>query len=312
MIIHMNVQRRKTDRFFPCAAACLLGGLFFLSSCGSDEETFDAQGVFEAQEIIVSAEAAGRITRLELEEGVELAAGQVVGSIDSTQAALLKKQLQAQIGAVLSQAPDVAAQIAALQEQIAAAKRERNRLESLVAVGALPAKQLDDAATQVDVLARQLDALQSSLSVTRRGLQAQTVPLTAQIEQVNDQIAKSVIVNPINGTVLTKYAEQEEVTAPGKPLYKIADLSTMILRAYISGTQFANVKVGAPVKVFVDNGPDSYREMPGTISWISDQAEFTPKTIRTKEERANLVYAIKIRVPNDGALKIGMYGEVRF
>lgn len=300
----MNVQRRTSF--------CLLLSALALLSCGSDEELFDAQGVFEAQEIIVSAEAAGRITRLDLDEGTELTAGQVVGGIDSTQAALMKKQLQAQIGAVLSQTPDVAAQIAALQEQIAAAKRERSRLEGLVSAGAVPSKQLDDAGTQVDVLTRQLDALQSSLSVTQRGLQAQTVPLTAQIEQVNDQLAKSVIVNPISGTVLTKYAEQDEVTAPGKPLYKIADLSTMILRAYINGTQFASVKIGQPVKVFVDDGPEKYREVAGTISWISDQAEFTPKTIRTKEERDNLVYAVKIRVPNDGALKIGMYGEVRF
>lgn len=290
----------------------MLAGALAVSSCGTDEEVFDAQGVFEAQETIVSAEASGRITQLDLEEGMELAAGQVVGGIDSTQAVLLKKQLQAQISAVLSQTPDVAVQIAALQEQIAAAKRERSRLEALVKAGAAPTKQLDDAGTQVDVLARQLGALQSSLSVTQRGLKAQTVPLTAQIEQVNDQLAKSTIVNPVHGTVLTKYAERDEVTAPGKPLYKIADLSTMILRAYINGTQFASVKIGQPVKIFVDDGPEKYREVAGTISWISDQAEFTPKTIRTKEERANLVYAIKVRVPNDGALKIGMYGEVRF
>lgn len=300
----MNVRRWIFPPLLACAA--------FLCACGADEEEFDAQGVFEAQEVIVSAESAGRITRLDLQEGMQLSAGQVVGGIDSTQATLMKKQLQAQIGAVLSQTPDVAAQIAALQEQIAAAKRERNRLEGLVSAGALPAKQLDDAGTQVDVLTRQLDALQSSLSVTQRGLRAQTVPLTAQIEQVNDQLAKSAVINPISGTVLTQYAEQDEVTAPGKPLYKIADLSTMVLRAYINGTQFANVKIGQPVKVFVDDGPEKYREVAGTISWISDQAEFTPKTIRTKEERANLVYAIKIMVPNDGALKIGMYGEVRF
>lgn len=291
-------------------AICI--GSTLLWGCGADEEEFDAQGVFEATEVIVSAEAAGRITWLRVEEGRKLTGGQVVGGVDSTQAVLLKKQLQAQIGAVLSQTPDVATQIASLQEQIAAARRERDRLGPLVEAGAIPRKQLDDATTQVDVLVRQLDALRSSLSVTKEGLQAQTQPLMAQIEQVNDQLAKSSIVNPIDGTVLVKYAEPEEVTAPGKPLYKVADLSTMILRAYVSGSQFASLELGRPVRVFVDAGPNAYRELAGTIVWISDQAEFTPKTIQTKEERANLVYAIKVAVPNDGTLKIGMYGELRF
>ena len=286
--------------------------LIGLTGCGNDEEQFDAEGVFEADEVIISSQATGQLIRFDVKEGERLQANEVVGEVDDTQFRLQKKGLQAQIRATLSQTPDVATQIASLQESVAAAKREKERLEELVTVGAIPTKQLDDAKTQLKLARKQLDAAQSSLAVTKESLKAQTQPLDAQIEQVNDQIARSTIVNPIDGTVLATYAEQEEVTAAGKALYKIADLSTMILRAYVDGETFSQIKLGDTARIFVDDGPETYRELTGTITWIADEAEFTPKTIRTKDERTNLVYAVKIAVPNDGRLKIGMYGEVMF
>ena len=283
-----------------------------LLSCGADEAAFDAQGVFEADEVIVSTEVGGKITWFDVEEGDVLEANQPVGAIDSTQLVLQKATLYAQIRALLSQTPDVATQIASLGEQIAAAKRESKRIEPLVDVGGLPSKQLDDARTQVGVLEKQLAALQSSLEITRKGLKAQTEPLTAQIAQVNDQIARCTIVNPIAGTVLATYAKESEVTGPGKAMYKVANLSRLTLRAYVDGTQFSRIRLGDSVLVFVDDGTEGYREIEGQITWITDEAEFTPKTIQTKDERANLVYAVKIAVPNDGRLKVGMYGEVQF
>lgn len=281
-------------------------------SCGTEDDAFDAQGVFEGEEVIVSSEMGGKILQFDVEEGGHLKANTVVALIDTSGLVLQKNALQAQIRAVLSQTPDAAAQIAALSEQISAAKRESARIEPLVSAGALPTKQLDDARTQVQVLEKQLRGLQSSLDVTQRGLRAQTEPLAAQIAQVNDQIGRCSVVNPVEGTVLVTYAEPGEVAGPGKPLYKIADLSTLTLRAYIDGESFSRIKLGDTARVFVDDGPEQYREIPGHVVWISDEAEFTPKTIRTKDERSNLVYAAKIAVPNDGRLKIGMYGEVKF
>ncbi|MCB0714276.1 MAG: HlyD family efflux transporter periplasmic adaptor subunit [Ignavibacteriae bacterium] len=290
----------------------LLPLLLLIGGCSADEQAFDAEGVFEADELIVSSEVGGRIVQFNVKEGSTLHADEVVGSIDDTQLQLQKKQLQAQIRATLSQTPDVAAQLASLQESVAATKREKERLSPLVEAGAIPRKQLDDAETQLELARKQLEAVESSLGITKQSLRAQTQPITAQIEQVNDQIARTTLINPIDGTVLARYAEQEEITAPGKALYKIANLSTMTLRAYVDGGAFSRIKLGDSVQVFVDDGSEGYREFTGTISWIANEAEFTPKTIRTKDERANLVYAVKITVPNNGSLKIGMYGEVKF
>ncbi len=185
-------------------------------------------------------------------------------------------------------------------------------MENLLKDDAATQKQLDDLSAQLDLLQRQYEATQSTLTITRQSLQSETLPLMAQLEQIQDQISKSQITNPVNGTVLALYAKQNEVVNPGKALYKIADLSTVILRAYLSGTQLSQIKLGQQVKVFVDAPDDGNKEYTGTIAWVSDKAEFTPKTIQTKEERANLVYAIKIHVKNDGYLKLGMYGEVKF
>lgn len=286
--------------------------LVLLSACGNDPDDFDATGTFETVETIVSSEVSGLIKQLDIREGQVLQAGEFLGYVDSTQLVLQKKQLQARIDAVLSKRPDIATQIASLQEQLKAAEREQVRIHNMVKSDAATPRQKDDIDAQVDVLRKQIDAQYSSLDISTTSLTRETLPLRAQIEQLNDQLDKCRIVSPINGTVLTKYAEPNEVTAPGQPLFKIADLSELILRAYVTGTQFSNLELGQQVTVLVDEGPEAYRKYEGTIEWISDKAEFTPKTIQTKEERANLVYAVKIRVKNDSRLKIGMYAEVKF
>ncbi|MEZ2337397.1 HlyD family secretion protein [Mucilaginibacter sp. RCC_168] len=288
--------------------AILLTGLM---SCSKNEDKYDASGTFEAVETIVSAQGTGVIKELNLEEGQVLKAGQVVGYIDSIQLYLKKKQLEAQIRATLSGKPNIAAQTASLEEQLRQAKREQLRNINLLKGDAATKKQLDDANTQVDVVKKQIVALQSSLSITTANLNDQAKPLSAQIEQINDQLDKCRIINEVNGTVLTKYAEASEVTDVGKPIYKIAALNPIILRVYITGDQIPHVKIGQQVKVLVDDTKDTYKNYTGVVEWVSNKAEFTPKTIQTKDERANLVYAVKIRVKNDGFLKIGMYGEIK-
>jgi len=283
-----------------------------LFSCSNGNGDFDATGTFESEEIIVSTEAMGKLILFEVEEGMNLKQDQIVGVVDTTQLHLKKKQLQATIKAVLSKQPDIPTQLASIQEQIATTEREKKRIENLVKQDAATTKQLDDINSQLDVLNKQYDATKSSLTITKQGMRSETLPLIAQVEQIEDQINKSIIKNPIDGTVLTRYAKQDENTSAGKALYKIADLSDMILRAYINGDQLGQVKLDQKVKVYVDKGDGEQKEMEGEIYWVSSKAEFTPKTIQTKDERANLVYAIKVRVKNDGYLKIGMYGEVKF
>jgi HlyD family secretion protein len=295
-----------------------------MAACNGKENPYDASGTFEAVETIVSAEATGRIMALNVEEGQLLKAGQTVGYIDSLQLSLRKKQLEAQIRATGSRLPDIAAQTNVYKQQIAVSQvrldnllHEQKRIQNLLKADAATPKQLDDINAQIEELQKQLDVIRkqdaaqaSVLKTQTSGLRADALPLYVQIEQINDQISKSRIVNEIGGTVLTKYAETNEMAAAGKPLYKIADLSTIILRAYVTGDQLTGIKLNQQVKVLVDSADGKYRELPGTIEWISSKAEFTPKTIQTKDERANLVYAVKIRVKNDGYLKIGMYGEV--
>lgn len=288
-----------------------LAGIMILASCKEKKALYDASGTFEAVETIVSAEATGTIKQLQVEEGQVLKAGEVIGYIDTTQLYLKKKQLLAQSKAVLSRKPNIYSEVASLQEQLKQAQREQNRISNMVKADAATPKQLDDANAAVSIIQKQIDARQVSLGITSSSINEEALPYNVQMEQVNDQIAKSKIVNEINGTVLTKYAEVNEMASMGKPLYKIADLSTIVLRAYITGDQFAKVKLGQNIKVLVDDGKDKYKEYNGTVEWISNKAEFTPKTIQTKDERANLVYAIKIKMINDGYLKIGMYGEIK-
>jgi HlyD family secretion protein len=283
-----------------------------LASCGAKEQAFDASGTFEAVETIVSAEVTGVIQAFNLEEGKELKAGEIVGLIDSTQLYLKKKQLEAQVAAVLGKRPDVTAQVAANREQLKHAVKEQQRISNLILADAATTKQLDDGNAQIAIIKKQIVAQESALGIASASLNKETVPLNIQIKQVNDQLAKCRIVNETSGSVLVKYAEVNEMAIAGKPLYKISDLSTMILRAYITDTQLSMIKLGQKVEVLVDDVEDKYKTYEGIVEWISDKAEFTPKTIQTKDERTNLVYAVKIRVKNDGYLKIGMYGEINF
>ena len=286
--------------------------LTFLFACSNGDGDFDATGTFESEEIIVSSEAMGKLVMFKVEEGMNLKLNDIVGVVDTTQLHLKKKQLLASVKAVLSKQPDIATQLASLQKQIETAETEQTRINNLVKSNAATTKQLDDINSQLDVLRKQYNATKSSLTITKQGLQSETLPLTAQVEQIEDQIKKSYIINPVDGTVLTRYAKLNEVTSNGKALYKIANLSEMTLRAYVNGDQLGEIKLGQKVKVFVDKGEGDQKEMSGEIYWVSSKAEFTPKTIQTKDERANLVYAIKVKVINDGYLKIGMYGEVKF
>lgn len=282
----------------------------FLIACQAEQNGFDASGTFEAREIIVSAENTGKLLELTVEEGMTMEANVIAARIDSTQLVLKKQQLQAQIQAILSRQPDQSTQLAAIQEQIRTAEFEKSRLKNLVAGGAATQKQLDDINAQLSILEKQLEAQRSTLSKTSSSIYADVLPLSIQIAQIDDQLNKCLVLNPIKGTVLTTYAEQGEMAMAGKPIYKIADLENMLLRAYISGDQLPGLKLGQNVQVRIDSGNKDYKTYEGKIQWIANEAEFTPKTIQTKDERAHLVYAIRISVPNDGNLKIGMYGEV--
>ncbi len=296
----------------PTPYTLLLACLALIAGCSSEGNQYDATGNFEADEIIVSSEASGKILKFNLDEGRTLKKGEVVGYVDTLQLHLRKRQLQSSIKAVLARQPDASSQLATVQEQIATAKKEKERFENLLKDDAATQKQVDDLNAHLALLQKQHNALQSSLATTTQSVRSEAVPLSVQVEQIEDLIQKSIITNPIDGTVLVKYAEQSEVTGPGKALYKIADLSSIILRAYISGPQLSSVKLGQKVDVLVDDVENDHKKYEGEIIWIADKAEFTPKTIQTKEERTNLVYAIKIKVKNDGYLKIGMYGEVIF
>ncbi len=286
--------------------------LFSLAACNRGDDNFDATGTFEATEILVSSEANGKIMELNIEEGDRLDAGAMLGYIDSTQLYLKKMQLAAGLRSVDVRKPDIRKQIAALEQQIATARTEQQRMENLVKAKAGNQKQVDDIVNNIKYLQKQLDAQYSTLNKTTGGADADAESILYQIMQLDDQLQKSRITNPSTGTVLVKYAEPGEVTAAGKPLYKIADTDLLYLRAYITADQLSTLKQGQAVRVFADYGDSDRREYPGTITWISDKSEFTPKGIQTKDERANLVYAIKIAVKNDGYLKIGQYGETRF
>ena len=280
--------------------------------CSGSKNDFEASGTFEAEETIISAEVTGVIRQFDVEEGQELTAGQIIGYIDSTQLYLKKRQLESQIRALQGRKPNIAVQLSALQAQLQTAQTERTRLEKLVAGDAATQKQLDDVNAQIEVLKKQINAQQSSLKISSDGISDDVATLQVQIEQLEDQLAKHRLTAPQNGTVLAKIAKVNELTTVGKPLYKIADLQNITFRAFVTSAQLTQLKIGQNVRVFADFGEKKRREYKGTISWISDKSEFTPKTIQTQDERANLVYAVKITVKNDGYLKIGMYGEVNF
>jgi HlyD family secretion protein len=286
--------------------------LLTLAACGGNADRYDATGTFEATEVLVSAEATGRLLAFDVDEGMTFAAGQRVGLVDTVQLSLRLQQLRAGGRSVSMQRPDIETQMAVTRTQLAAARRELQRTENLLAAGAANPKQADDARDRLSLLERQLAAQQSSLSGSDRSLTAQTESADIQAAQVADQLRKCHITAPIGGTVLAKYAEAGEWTAPGAPLFKMADLHRMYLRAYVTSEQLAQVRPGQAVTVVADYGADAQKRYPGTVTWISPTSEFTPKTILTRDERASLVYAVKVRVANDGELKIGMYGGLIF
>ncbi len=296
------------------------------TACKNDASQHDASGTFEADEVVVSSELGGKILSFKVQEGMQLAKDSIVGMIDANNISLQQEQVAASISALNEKTLNAAPQVKLLQAQLQVQQSQLNnllheklRVENLLKADAATGKQLDEINAQLDVARKQIAVTQQQINVQlsniasqNRGILSEGNPLKKRMAQLQDQEQKANIINPVTGTVITKYAEQGEVTAAGKALYKIADLSTLNLRAYVTGIQLPQIKLSQAVRVLIDNGVKNHKEYPGTISWVSDKAEFTPKTIQTKEERANLVYAIKIKVANDGFLKIGMYGDVKF
>ena len=300
-------------RSIACIQTFLLTVVFssLFSGCTPSKNEYDASGTFETTEVIVSAESSGKILSLNIEEGQILRRNEAVGTIDSLQLYLRKQQLLSSGKAMQSRRPNVEKQIAALKEQISTAKKERNRVENLLKANAANQKQLDDVKSQIAVLERQLDAQKTSLETNNQGITDESTGVALQVEQVEDQLNKCIILSPIDGTILVKYAEVGEIALPGKALFKIANTENLVLRAYLTGDQLTKLKIGQKIKIFADFGASESREYTGQLAWISSKSEFTPKTIQTRDERANLVYAIKINVKNDGYLKIGQYGNIK-
>lgn len=296
----------KTYKIISIAMAALL------TACNSNDGDYDASGIFETTEVIVSAKANGEIMALNIEEGQIVRQFVPLGYIDTLQLAYQKDQLKANRVATDSRVLNTSQQIASINEQIAIQKRERKRYEQLVKANAATQKQLDDINYQIQVLEKQLAATSEQINSSNSSLQNQSTGIDAQLAQIDDKIYNSVITSPINGTILTKYVEKGEYAAPGKALFKVANITDMKLRAYVTASQLTSLKIGQKVKVYADQGEDERKEYQGTVTWISDKAEFTPKTIQTRDERANLVYAVKISVKNDGLIKDGMYGDVKF
>ena len=307
--------------FFGITAVASL----LLIGCNANENEFDASGTFEADETIVSSEMPGKILSFNVEEGMQIAKDSIVGTVDPTNIDLQQQQVEASIKALNEKTADVNPQVQLLHDQLAVQQSqldnlvyERARIENLLKADAATKKQLDDINAQIDVAKKSMNVTQQQINVQKsnvatqnRSILSEAESLRKRVAQLQDQSQRANIVNPVNGTVITKYAEQGEVTSAGKALYKIADLSDLNLRAYVTGVQLPTIKLDQQVKVMIDQGEKRYKEYTGNIIWVSDKAEFTPKTIQTKEERANLVYAIKVKVKNDGFLKIGMYGEVK-
>jgi HlyD family secretion protein len=284
-----------------------------LASCGSDEAPSDAYGNFEATSTTVSSETGGKLLTFNVEEGLLFNEGQVVGQVDTTQLYLQKMKVQATINTLPKKLRTDIEDIRVMQEKKANLVRERDRLERLIKRDAATTQQLDDINGQIDVVEQQVKALKTQTETANAAILSEKGPLIAQMEILNEQIRRSSIVNPITGTVLTKLAEQYEMTGPGAPLYRIAPLDTLTFRFYVDAVQLQNLSLGEQVDVLIDAGRDGYDSYAGRVSWISDESEFTPRTIQTKEDRVDLVYAVKAQVANpDGTLKIGMPGEVKF
>lgn len=287
-------------------------GAGVLAACHGRDSQSDAFGNMEAVEVIVSAEGNGKLLHFDLEEGNRLGLNQWVGTIDTMQLYYKKVQLQETVRALYAKLPDIPAQLNVLRERLAKACYEKKRTERLLESGAATAKQLDDLNAEMALIEKEVVANSSLLTIQQKGLLAEVKPLEAQIAATEDLISKCVVTNPLEGTVLTKFAQRGELAVEGRPLYKIADVDHLIMRAYVGEEQLGDLHIGAEVTVLVDSADGGYREFKGCVTWVSDRAEFTPKVIQTKKERTNLVYAFKVLVNNDGTLKIGMPGEVRF
>ena len=279
-------------------------------SCGTEAE-FDAQGTFEATEVVISSEAAGRILTFDIEEGMTIEREESIAVIDSVQLHLQRSQLEAQLSALLNSRPDVQTQVSSLREQIATLKVEQRRIENMLRDGAATEKQKDDIDAQIRILESQLSATLSTLNTNTSTINSNAEAIRVQISALDDRIAKCRVASPISGTVLVKYAQEGELATVGKPLVKIADLNNIYLRAYFTSDQLSRIKIGDEVTVTADFGGEERYDYEGRIAWISAESEFTPKTIQTADTRANLVYAVKIAVENDGRLKIGLAGEVK-
>lgn len=305
-----NNEYIETDNMKRSFAYPLL--VLLAASCVEGNKAYDASGVFESTEVTVSAEGNGKILSLDLQEGDRLEAGQIVGCIDTVQLHLSEVQLEASRRAVGSGRLDISRQIAALESQIGKQRQELDRFTKLEKAGASNRKQVEDIQAQIETLERQLAAQKESLNSSNRNVSGQADALEAQIEQIRDRIRKCVITSPVAGTVLAKYSEAGEFAALGRALFKVAEIDNIRLRAYITADQLTSLKLGQQVRVFADQGSSGRKEYAGTLIWISDKAEFTPKTIQTRDERANLVYAVKIAVENDGLIKLGMYGDIKF
>lgn len=295
-----------------CPISAVLSGLLILCSCGADRTDYDATGTFEATEVVVSSEAGGRIISLDLQEGDAVEAGSEYGLVDTVQLTLRRAQLYAGIAAARSRIQDIGTHTAPVRAQIAALEKERERVKNLIAANAANTKQLDDINSNISVLEKQLTALENTITQANAAIDAETASLMTQTAQVDDLILRCRIVSPLTGVVLAKYSQRGELTSMGKPLFKVADIDNMYLRAYITAGQLTDLKLGQQVRVYADSGQKGRKEYSGTVSWISDKAEFTPRTIQTRDERANLVYAVRISFHNDGYVKIGMYGDVKF
>ena len=295
----------RTDNYILAVAALML------AACGNNEKEYDATGTFETTETTVFAEQSGTLMSFSVNEGDETDASVEVGLIDTTQIWLKIQQLDATKKVYNSQKPDMEAQIATTQQQLLKAQQEEQRYKELVTDGAAPSKMLDDASSNVKVLQKQLAAQQSALATSTRSLDKQSDMVDVQVRQLRDQLRKCHIVTPAKGTVLEKYVERGEFVAAGKPLFKIGDTQNMYMRAYVTSVLLQHIKLGQKVKVFADYGDGQKKEYDGTVTWISSRSEFTPKTILTDDERADLVYAVKSAIKNDGYVKIGMYGKVK-
>ena len=289
----------------------MISAIALLCSCSGNKDKYDASGIFEVTEVIVSARSNGELKQLNIEEGQEVSPDLTLGYIDTTQLALKRRQLLATLSATDSRKLNENRQLATLRQQIANLKTEQHRFEELVKANAASQKQLDDINYNLEVLEKQLNATSEQIGSNNTSLTGQSASIAAQVALVDDQIENSIVRSPIKGIVLSKYAEQGEYAVPGRTLFKVGNVEDIKLRAYITAAQLTSLQIGQQVKVYADQGENGRKEYEGTVSWVSNEAEFTPKTIQTRDERSNLVYAIKITVRNDGLIKRGMYGDVK-